>query len=256
MARVLLPPAIYLDGVLQHKQSLLQALRHAAQHRAVEGCDHLLTHKCAVSGVSIGQHLRHSLDHIRKVVDAAVFPPNHQQRAGGASTGGGSSSEAPDAVVWASSLADPVALVDYDERSRGTAVERHVALAERELEALARALGSVVDLDQPVICRFMFAPLPPPPGAGAAAAEEGGSAAGGGPAPAAAPKHLDLPSSVGRELAFAAHHAIHHNASILGILRSSAPLAEDVLPRLAELAPDFGTAPSTAAFQRQSHTQI
>jgi hypothetical protein len=204
----MLLPVLYLDGVLAHQRRLLEALaRHTATASIARVSDDVLTRPCAVSGASVGQHLRHALDHVRKLVD--------------------------------SSRADPAGacpVVAYDQRARGTDVEQCVASAASEIEALAQALGHITDLGRPVLCRFMFAPSAVATGAGA----------GGVAAPVT---QLDLASTVGRELGFVAHHAIHHNASILGILRSNPDLYLDVLPDLLRAAPDFGTAPSTVVFQ-------
>ena len=56
-----------------------------------------------------------------------------------------------------------------------------------------------------------------------------------------------LPSTVARELGFAAHHAIHHLALVRICALNTAGLSEDDLPS------DFGRAPSTVNYDREIH---
>ena len=179
-----LPPVVYLDGVLAHQRRLLEAL-------AQGGGDGALALKCRVSGASVGQHLRHSLSHVRSLLDAATAPhqlppsvPPPQQshvlpRQSGCQPDVGSAT---------------ATVIAYDERSRGTGVELCVATAQGELAALAAALdrlATAADLDRPVTCRFMFAPASDPasdPASGAAdpdtAKADGSGVAAAGPGPA------------------------------------------------------------------------
>jgi hypothetical protein len=100
--------------------------------------------------------------------------------------------------------------IDYDHRERDVPMETDPAAALAAVGALRQALGAVgpADLDTPVIVRIMV------DGAGRTA---------------------DVGSTLGRELAFAAHHALHHHAMmqfIAGVFGVSAPAG-------------FGKAPST-----------
>lgn len=217
-------PTLYLEAVLVQKASLFRALRRAVKLTAAAedqtppqsasgretlrclSADEVLRFRCPVLGASCGQHLRHSLDHVRHAVNATL-------------------AEAPHAVVA------------YDERARGTAVEEHLVAAEREVASLRSCLeelnhrtsrGPYFDLSLPLVARFAFAPAP-------------GQAESG---------HLDLPTHAAREIVFAAHHALHHNASILTLIKLNEGVAPGLLPALMDLAPDFGTAPSTTVFQR------
>jgi hypothetical protein len=54
---------------------------------------------------------------------------------------------------------------------------------------------------------------------------------------------LDLSSTIGREMGFAAHHAIHHLAMVKIIAVHTLGLEESELPD------DFGMAPSTTRFE-------
>ncbi|OQR82935.1 hypothetical protein ACHHYP_15311 [Achlya hypogyna] len=107
-------------------------------------------------------------------------------------------------------------VIRYDIRARNTAVEldRHAALDE--LAAILNLEASVRNehLDQPVRAAFML------------------SAEG---------HEVELKSTVEREMAFAVHHAIHHNAMIKTILRANFPSV--VVPET------FGVAPSTLNFR-------
>ena len=79
------------DAVLAQKELLLASLS------ALE-----YVTPCALAGASIGQHMRHSLDHLAKATDAAPRPGD----------------AAP-------------ALIDYDRRERATAIERDLGARVR-----------------------------------------------------------------------------------------------------------------------------
>jgi hypothetical protein len=57
------------------------------------------------------------------------------------------------------------------------------------------------------------------------------------------PMEFQLPSTVERELGFAAHHAIHHLAIVKVITQETLQLPQELLPK------DFGKAPSTINFE-------
>jgi hypothetical protein len=128
------------------------------------------------AGASIGQHVRHALDHFGAVLSG---------RAGGGT-------------------------IDYDRRVRDTPVEK----SRREGLAAIAALLSGLDglpaeeMDAPVRVRVMLS------GAG---------------------DEAELGSTFGRELAFAAHHAVHHFAIMSMIGRAMGAFVPDA----------FGKAPST-----------
>lgn len=56
---------------------------------------------------------------------------------------------------------------------------------------------------------------------------------------------IGLPSTIGRELGFVAHHAIHHMALVKIIATKTLNIKEGELPN------GFGKAPSTILFDRQ-----
>src|SRR5262245_5225874 len=116
-----------------------------------------------------------------------------------------------DALVRAHALRETV---DYDRRERGTPMEsdRAAALqAVRELRARITRL-SAAEMNTPVRVRVMLA-------------TDGAEA--------------ELFSTLGRELAFAAHHAVHHHAMMKAIAAEFGCTA----PR------EFGKAPSTLAHE-------
>lgn len=58
-------------------------------------------------------------------------------------------------------------------------------------------------------------------------------------------KEMGLPSTIGRELGFVAHHAIHHMALVKIIATKTLNIEESELPNV------FGKAPSTILFNQQ-----
>lgn len=104
--------------------------------------------------------------------------------------------------------------IDYDHRARGVSVESDRAAAMSQITELRGALGGLGEdaLNEDVTAEVMCS------GDGCCA---------------------ELRSSRGREIFFALHHAIHHNA----ILKAIA--AEYGI----ELDPAFGTAPSTINYE-------
>ncbi len=132
---------------------------------------------------SIGQHMRHVLDHFRAPLQTEVND-----------------------------------VVDYDYRKRGVSVETDRLECLETLMSMIRTLRALApqELAQRVGARFM-------------ASADGGE--------------FTLPSSRVREVAFAAHHAIHHQALIAVIAREHG----------ATLPEGFGKAPSTLSFERGEH---
>jgi uncharacterized damage-inducible protein DinB len=135
------------------------------------------------SGATVGAHVRHTLDHYRKLADGY--------------TNG--------------------TVVAYDQRVRGGSIETDRAEAIREAGQLA---GTFSKLDEtqmsfPVTIRAMVT-------------GEGNEA--------------EMESTLVRELWFASHHAIHHNALLK-------PIASAVG---VDLPPEFGRAPSTVNHETTS----
>lgn len=113
-------------------------------------------------------------------------------------------------------LEHPEDAIDYDRRDRGVPVETDRSVARDEIERLGEAAGglSEVDLYRDVSVRVML------DGAGTT---------------------TSLPSTLGRELFFAVHHAIHHHAMIRSLACGMG----------VELCCAFGKAPSTLDHERR-----
>jgi len=107
------------------------------------------------------------------------------------------------------------AIVKYDERIRGNAVETDVSEARSFIRELLDSLDSLgpADLDRSVLVRFMLN---------------------------SDMLEHDFPSTLERELFFVVHHSVHHDATISAILKEQSFPVPDT----------FGRAPSTAAFDK------
>jgi hypothetical protein len=172
-------------AVLGQKRALLQALTPTPTH---------YTAPCPLAGnATIGQHLRHSLDHYARCLAAA---------------------EAATATT-----------IRYDRRARGTAVESDIGEAKQEVDRLIKAVKSLPDaaLAAPVSAAFVL------------------SSDGEG-------EEQPLASTLGRELGFVTHHAIHHHALIKTMAGALG------LEEVAGIE-DFGMAPSTAHYRRTAGAQ-
>lgn len=134
----------------------------------------------SMGGGTIGQHVRHALDHFC----AALTTP----------------------------ACDPI---DYDQRQRGGRVETDLNAARSEVRRMREIVQGLDEaaMNTPVTARVMLT------GAGETA---------------------DLRSTLGRELFFATHHAIHHHAMMKSIGREFG----------LETPAGFGTAPSTINYAK------
>jgi len=111
-------------------------------------------------------------------------------------------------------------VIRYDIRERNTVIEKDRIAALKELESLLELTLTVDDkkAKEAVQAAFMLT-------------AEG--------------KEILLNSTVEREMAFAVHHCIHHNAMIKGILQRQFPSVK--------IPDDFGLAPSTANFRQHEN---
>ena len=173
------------QGVLAHKLGLVETL--VSKFGQVEA-QQLFQRRCDVVNATVGQHFRHSTDHMERAVLAAL---DYQQ------------SE-----------------IHYDVRQRGKLDEYDLNAAAkrvRRVQNLFDQIGSFTpSMHHPTQAYFMLS--------GDDASE------------------LALPTTVARELAFGAHHAIHHLALVRIICFHTLGMDMDDLP------PDFGRAPSTLNF--------
>jgi hypothetical protein len=160
----------------------------------------LYRQKCPIVGASIGQHFRHSLDHIERAAAAAIGQGSN--RVG----------------------------IHYDLRSRDTPDETDWNAAKTRIDRIERQLHTLTILDATEASEDT-------------ADQEYVDACfylNGGPDAV----EVALPSTLARELGFAAHHAIHHMAMVRIIVQQQG---------LSEIIPsDFGRAPSTIRHDRAS----
>ena len=105
-------------------------------------------------------------------------------------------------------------VIDYDHRERGVPVETDAGAARA---AIGETLERLAELDEAAIAR--------PVSVRVMLTSSGDT--------------TDLPTTVGRELAFAAHHQTHHHAMMATIARSHG----------ADVPRGFGMAPSTLNFE-------
>jgi hypothetical protein len=175
-------------GLLKQKKDLIRLLE--LKH-GVDKSQNIYQSCCPVVQASIGQHIRHSTDHIERAVMAAMTP-------------------------------NKVDNIHYDIRARGTSDEHFWMTAVSRLNHVQAIIDQIMtsppDPNQPVEAYFMLS-----------GDSESESA---------------LPSTIARELGFAAHHAIHHMAMIKIIATN--PNIGDLDEK--ELPANFGKAPSTINF--------
>uniref|UniRef100_A0A7S1Z2V2 DinB-like domain-containing protein n=1 Tax=Trieres chinensis TaxID=1514140 RepID=A0A7S1Z2V2_TRICV len=201
-------------AILSQKLALIDSL--IARHGPVVARDKF-TLVCPIAGASIGQHFRHSMDHVELAALVAVEAahPSNGRIIGEVSSTTGEVDQ---------QLRTPE--IHYDLRVRGGTLERDVDESRKRIVSVAKvfddlstavATGSEEGVgDLPVWTNFFLS------------ADERGETA--------------LKSTIARELGFAAHHAIHHMAMVKIIATHSVGLSEDDLPE------NFGKAPSTVKY--------
>jgi len=193
---------------LRQKLDLFDAM--TAKH-GMERTRELYREVCPIVGATIGQHVRHSNDHVERAVDAAAAA----------------------SLERSSSLA--LREIHYDVRERGGADETDIDAATERIRAVDSRLEELLKADlsfpveyQDVQACFMLS--------GSDGTE------------------YRLPSTVGRELGFAAHHAIHHMAMIRVMVTQNPDvgLSNDDGGGGGGLPRDFGRAPSTVHYEQHS----
>eukprot|EP00816_Leptocylindrus_hargravesii_P013734 CAMPEP_0196802780 /NCGR_PEP_ID=MMETSP1362-20130617/2340_1 /TAXON_ID=163516 /ORGANISM="Leptocylindrus danicus, Strain CCMP1856" /LENGTH=222 /DNA_ID=CAMNT_0042174177 /DNA_START=135 /DNA_END=803 /DNA_ORIENTATION=+ len=193
-------------AILHQKLLLLTELESTFNDAA----KHAFQSRCPMVGASIGQHFRHSLDHM----------------------------ELP-ALVLASGQ-DCVDL-HYDLRVRGGTTETDVVEARKRIENLTTIFREVQESSS--------SSSPSLSTSSSAAKVEEENEIGTLTVTAhfmlsADGVEVPLPSNIERELGFAAHHAIHHMALVRLIATGHIGLPAESLPE------DFGRAPSTVNFDQ------
>ena len=209
---------------------------------------------CPLVGASIGQHIRHSMDHVERATVAtttAYLTPrvpsmkkenyhahnhehSHSHDASENHNHSHSDHENDHSNPNRYNLIPPsnVSLeIHYDVRERGGLDESQMEAARDRILAVASSLEELQEE-----CRiFEMDPQLPQHMLRGAHPIEACFVLDGDPVS----PEVGLPSTLARELGFAAHHAIHHLAMIRILALHHAGLSPSDLP------PDFGRAPST-----------
>jgi hypothetical protein len=177
-------------GILRQKLGLIEALvtKFGAEEAKI-----VYKATCPIVQASIGQHVRHSMDHLERAAHAAT---NAEERE-----------------------------IHYDVRVRGgddeydmDAAASRILRIEAQLEEAA-STPTYICVSHPIQACFMLSDD--------------------------SELEYKLPSTVARELGFAAHHAIHHLAMVRIIATNTVGLSDLELPQ------DFGRAPSTVNYDHQ-----
>jgi hypothetical protein len=209
---VLTAAALYRanQGLLRQKMGLIQAL---VSRHGVDQAKAWYKETCPIVKASIGQHVRHSMDHMERAAEVVAMAASSKI------TQTKSSTVPPP---------PPPLRIQYDTRQRGNQDEHDMDAASARIESVQNLFQQMLSNDsdndtntslllsnsnQTVEACFMLS---------------GDSN-----------DEFALPSTLARELGFAAHHAIHHLALVRIIAINTAGLLESDLPL------DFGRAPST-----------
>ncbi len=193
------------QGILEQKLSLIKHLQ--AKH-GLKKTGELFTKSCPIAGATIGAHYRHSMDHM-ELATLVASASGMQYLA--------------DVDMEKTSTPQDIVTLNYDLRVRGGTLERDVNEATKRIDSLWQILEEMKAIenenipDNEVNASFMLS-----------------SSSG---------TEFKLKSTIGRELGFAAHHAIHHLAMVKIIATQTLGMGED------EFHPDFGKAPSTIQFE-------
>ena len=201
-------------GILRQKLGLLDAIKDQFGPTQAQ---ELFKQTCPVVNASIGQHLRHSMDHIEIAAQAAVAKVKVK---------------APSRPASAAPSQEVVEL-HYDLRQRGGNDETELEEAEARIKRVQQILLDGID-------------------DGDSEEEEDDDADADNEKCSINAYFMlsgdyndefELPTSVPRELGFACHHGIHHLAMIKVIASQTLKLDLGLLPD------DFGKAPSTIVFE-------
>jgi hypothetical protein len=198
------------QGILEQKIGLMNAIINKL---GIDNALDVYQNTSPVVKASIGQHYRHSLDHIERATVAAntlIEPSEHTN----------------------TTLKD--IHIQYDTRERGSQDESDWNAATQRIHRIHYMLEMIQHVqqeqlpnslsDQIVYANFML---------------NGDS-----------DQQFPLQSTIGRELGFAAHHAIHHMAMVRTIIVSSNIVpGEEILLLESEIPFNFGKAPSTINFE-------
>jgi len=225
------------QAILTQKVALLDAL---TKKYGADSVVALFTKICPIVGASIGQHYRHSMDHIEL---AALVAASASYSVGTPTRSASIAAKVNEDKEAVNNFPVPVTL-HYDKRVRGGTLETDVDLTRARIQSVWRTLQEIQDdndrldrcnlgeelnvkencsgdflLCQPIKTSFLLS-----------ADGTNGTT------------DTEMVSTIGRELGFVVHHAIHHMAMVKIIAMKTLSLAAKDLP------PDFGRAPSTTQY--------
>lgn len=204
MAGILQPLIKSNVALLTQKIALIDLL---VSRHGPKACEKFAT-VSPIVGASIGQHYRHSMDHVEL---AALVAAN--------------SNTSNDTISLLGEL-------HYDLRVRGGTLENDIDMSRQRLVDVVDVFQSIQpqdgDSSDGTTINIAKSPITAYFNLSADSNDE-----------------IGLPSTIGRELGFAAHHAIHHMAMVKIIAVQTCGLEEGDLPH------GFGRAPSTVIFDRK-----
>ena len=181
-------------GILNHKLLLMKVMRETLG--SLDDAKKAYQQVCPMVHASMGQHIRHSMDHIELAVQAA-------------------------SSTTATSLD-----IHYDLRARGGPDEHDMDMAEQRIQQAIHALSNLSnewwDANDSEQSQSQQSPSQQsqPPIVYACFMLSGGN-----------PQEFRLPTTIPRELGFAVHHAIHHMAMIKIIAIETLQIPPESLPK-------------------------
>ena len=243
--KAILSQKLLLLDILESKYKDM-AIANATTQCAIH--NYFFTTQCPIVHASIGQHYRHSMDHIELAVlvasstttttakNAALNNRNGINHIGSTIIGQEEKGQEKED--------ESIVTLNYDLRVRGGTLEKDVNETKKRIHSVMNVLDELqlqntnhnatatntntTLTDDAVNASFMLSSNDDDNGGG-----------GGG--------EMILKSTIGRELGFCAHHAIHHMAMVKIIAVQTLGIKEDELPS------DFGKAPSTVQFEQNEH---
>ena len=206
-----------LTSLCQSNKRILQQKLHLLELLERSGSPLVFNKKCALVGASIGQHLRHSMDHMELAARAAAQFSLELN--------------APSHPVISDLSHQQDIILQYDVRKRGADDETQTVSARERILSVYQMLDSISArdeqeqfahqlLEKQIRVSFLM-PL----------------------------EEMQITSNVARELSFVVHHAVHHLALIKIIGSNLAAFGEADLPL------DFGKAPSTILYEKHNTNQ-
>ncbi len=217
-------------AILSQKLSLLNILE---SKYGVEELPKFFLYQCPIVKASIGQHYRHSMDHIELAALVASTRFDDTYNVNKSDT---------------TCMNNNISILRYDLRVRGGTLEKNVHEAKKRIELVTNVLDDILPsialqnktstthhnendtsyltiTNQKVKAAFMLS----------SSSSDG---------------EMELESTIGRELGFVAHHAIHHMAMVKIIALQTLGIEEDELPL------NFGKAPSTVRFEKDNNNTM